>query len=44
MAQAAQASRENRTITVDFNDETTYALIGFRGLMLKYCPRLLTHF
>jgi hypothetical protein len=24
MAQAAQASRENRTITVDFNDETTY--------------------
>jgi hypothetical protein len=29
MAQAAKAPRENRTITVDFHDETTYSqLLG----------------
>jgi hypothetical protein len=31
MAQAAKPKRENRTITVDFNDETTYSQLLDNG-------------
>jgi hypothetical protein len=45
MEQTAKPIRENRTITVDFHDETTYfALVGttqaFTSLSLPSCSRL----
>ena len=37
MGQAAKATRENHTITVDFHDETTYfALLGTTKAFLEF--------
>src|SRR6267378_7398135 len=42
MGQAAKATRENRTITVDFHDETTYfALLGTTKAFLEFVPAFL---
>ena len=40
MAQTAKATRENRTITVDFNDETTYFELLSNGRAFYIPPNL----